>query len=275
MKIKRLFLILPLLILLFLLSGCIEFNINIGIEADFTSYLTYDINIDLSEKDLRYKDELLYALNRLGWLYQEEHGFAVQIWTDEVPYRLMMTKRVANDSFDEAYQSLEDMLTDERITPFMMVDMALLRFDRQEKYIFSAMADIPQILRLSNVVELSPQLKEELDFALETGKGAITLTMPTSEIIDSNSPVTGINYQSTISVPLSFSEQTLLELTARVNFMEDGRIGGSVSELISVTQNLQTIAKTAIWVAIFFLSLAVLLMIINAVKRKRRRKQRF
>ncbi|MDR2590731.1 MAG: hypothetical protein LBC71_07090 [Oscillospiraceae bacterium] len=271
MKITRLLLILPLLILLILLSGCIEFDINIGIEPDFTSYLTYDISINLNEKDARYRDEILHALNNLGWRYQEDFGFSAQIWTDETPYRLTMTRRIANDSFEEAFQSLEDMLTNENITPFMMVDMALLRFDRQEKYIINAMVDIPHILRLSNVEELSPHLKDELTKALETGKGAITLTMPTSEIIDSSNPIIFMNYQSSMSVPLSFSEQTLLELVARVNFMEDGRIGGSISELIDVMENLRTLAVTAISIAITLFIFAVILIIINSVKRRRSR----
>jgi len=225
--------ILLIISLTFLLSGCIKVDINTGIDEHFTAFLTYHIEMELDKVDARYREILKNALNRIGWYYQEELDFGVQFDVENNPVVLIMTKRIENSSFEQAFGSLEDLLTNEEITPFMMVDMALDSSERQKRYIFNAETDISQILRLSNYEELSPSLQELLKNAIENGEGNITLTLPNSEVFSHSNEINIVNNQATITVPLSYTEQTSIGFAGVLNFRADGSPAGKLNEIIN------------------------------------------
>jgi len=218
--------------LTFLLSGCIEIDISTGIDTDFTTYLSYRIAMDVSEFDELRQEILTNALHRIAWYYQEEHDFAVEVHKDASPIFITMTRRVKNNSLEQAFSSLEEMLTDEDITPFMQVDMEFYSSTRQNKYKIGAQMDIPQILRLSNEEEISPSLQRHLDEAIITGKGTVTLSLPAGEL-ESSTHETSIRDNLAVTViPLNFTDQTDFEMSAVINLLRDGTPGGSNDEII-------------------------------------------
>jgi len=267
MKKHIVYVILLVVSLVLLLSGCVQLDIDTGIDADFTAYLSYHIMLDVGESDM-HRSELLFALNKIGWHYQQNLGFTVEINIETAPYFLIMTRRVENDSFEQAFESLKEMLTDESMTPFMQVDMASQSFFRQERYILSATADIPQIMRLSNVEELSPDLQQQLEDAMEAGKGTITLTLPASEVVSFSHQASIQGNQMVMVVPLEFSDKTELELAAKLNLLSDGAPGGSLDEIIGHYSMLRKISIIACCVALFVL-LVLLPIIIISTRRKR------
>jgi len=269
MRNKKLYLIV-IIVLLFavLLSGCTKIDISIGIDADFTAYLTYHIELDVDDVEVRYHNTLKRALNELGWYYQEELNFAVELNIDTNPYSVVMTRRMQNNTFEQAYQSLNLLLTNENITPFMTVDMAFQATDRQSNYIFNATTDIPHIMSLSNAEELSPVLQEQLDNALKTGEGTITLTLPAGEPNSSSHQVDTQNNQTIMAAPLSFTEQTNLELTGTVNLLRDGTPVGSLHEVIQEQYRLRSIAIIACIAAFVILLITIILVIANKKKKR-------
>jgi len=250
-----------------LLSGCIKFDIDTGIDADFNAYLSYHIEMDVSELDLHYQSVLRNALNEIGWYYQEELGFIVELKTESDPYMLKMTKRVANDSIEQAYVSLEQILTNEDITAFTKVDMALYNSDRQSRYIFNAEADIPQVIRISNAEELPPALQLNLGDAMEAGEGSITLSLPASELISASHQVNVQNNQAVMVVPLSFAGQTAFELTGVINMLRDGTPGGPIDEILQELTTYRNIAVLACGAAVVVLLIAFLAL--SLTKRRR------
>jgi hypothetical protein len=252
--------LLLILLSLFLLSGCTNIEIEVGIDEHFSSYLTYHIELDVREVGERYQDSLRRALNEIGWNYQEEHDFIVSFNTDSVPYVLTMTRRVENSSFEQAYESLKVLLTNEKITPFMTVDMAFECCERQSRYIFEAMTDIPQIMRLSNSEELTPELQQQLEEAIATGEGSITIKLPTSELASSSHPANIQNNHAAMTVPLSYTSQTKLELSGMVNLLEDGAIGGLLREIVDEQFALRN--KIVFICAVVFASLLLVMLII-------------
>jgi len=260
------------MILTLLLSGCISIEIETGIDEHFTSFLTYNIELDVRELDERYQNSLRRALNEIGWNYQEEHNFAVSFNTDSAPYVLTMTRRIENNSFEQAYESLRALLTNENITPFMTVDTAFERCERQSRYIFEAMTDIPQIMRLSNAEELSPELLQQLEDAIATGEGSITITLPASELESSSHPANIRNNHAVMTAPLSYTSQTRVELSGIVNLLEDGVIGGLLGEIIN---DQYTLRNTIIFICgVVFATLLLILLIVILVRNiKSRTKQ--
>ena len=258
--------IFAMILLTFLLSGCIQIDIDTGIDADFTAFLSYRVELDAGELDSQYQNLLKIALNNIGWHYQENLGFIVELNTETDACTLVMTRRVGNSSFEQAFNSLEGMLTNEDMTAFMQVDMAYQSFDRQNRFLISAMADIPQIMRLSNAEELSPPLQEKLEEAIATGKGAITLTLPASDIVNTSHHVNISNNQAVMTVPLSFTGQTGFELTGVLNLLRDGTPGGTLDEIIKEQTILRDISIVACCAV-----LAVLLLIMLVVVFRRRK----
>jgi len=262
---KRRFLLLMLLSILFifLLSGCLTIDINIGIDKSYASFVSYRVELDVSNIDPQYHIILSNTLNRLGWHYQQELGFAAGLDTNSHLYVLNMTKRVQNNSFKQAFESLEAMLTDEATTAFMMVDMSLQSMPRQELFYIAAMLDIPQILRLSSVDELSPELLSEFENAIETGAGTIKLTLPVSKVAKS-SHNTNVNQQlSEMNIPLSYTDQTKFEFAASLIFMEDGTIGESFDDIAGQLISMRNIALIAGAAAALILLVALIAIFVR------------
>ena len=252
------YIILLMVFLTLLLSGCIQIDIDTGIDMDFTSYLSYRIELSVSELDLQYQDALKNSLNRIGWHYQENLGFIVELHTETEPCLLIMTKRIENDSFEQAFESLEDMLTNEDITPFMQVDMAFQSLERQKRYSISAETDIPQIMRLSNAEDLTPALQLQLEDAMETGEGEITLRLPASELVSITHQANVQNNQAVMVVPLSFTDQTGFRMAGMLNLQRDGMIGGSLEEIVQEQTRLRNISILVCGAALIILLITLL-----------------
>ena len=271
-KIKRLY-FLPFLavMLTVLLSGCIQMYVNIGIEDDFTAYLIYDItiNMDVDEYGFEYEDGLAHALNQIGWHYQEEMGFEVYLHTDDFPFRLTLTRRVQNDTLEQAFLALEEMLTDEAMSMFMEVDIAFESFDRQDKYLLGAMIDIPQIMRLSSIEEMTPATEELITEAVENSEGLISISLPASETIGTSHPVTITNDRVETLILINFMDQTRFELEARVTYLRDGTIGPPMEEIVQQQQLWGNISAIAIGVAMLLLVIALIAAIVRAVRLRR------
>jgi len=263
------YLIFTIAILITLLSGCIEIDIETGIDENFTSYLIYRITMDVRELDERYQGLMRNALNNIGWHYQEYQGFVVELDIESDPCTLIMTRRVESNNFEQAYASLENMLTNEDITPFMYVDMAYQSFERQNRYLFNAGTDIPQIMRLSNADDLPPALIEQLDTAIIDGTGSVTVSFPASEVIDSTHRARVQNNQTTMTIPLNFTEQTNFELTAVVNLLRDGTPGGTFEQILHEQTRFREIA---LYIGYAAAALLVITIIIAVLTRKKKQK---
>ena len=271
MKKRILYIVLLAVLLSFLLSGCIQIDIDIGIDEHFTALLSYNISLDTNGIDMQYQDVIRSALNNIGWYYQENLGFTVDFRSDTNPYVLVMTKRTENSSFEQAYKSLEYMLTNEEMTLFMDVDMALQNHERQNRYIFNATTDIPQIMQLSNAEELSPALQQQIEEALAIGEGIITLTLPASEVVSSTHQAQVRSSQATMTVPLSYAGQTGFELAGVVNLLRDGTPGGSIGEILWEQNRFRDLSILVCAAALVLFLILILILILTGNKRKRRK----
>jgi len=252
----------------FLLSGCIQIDVDITIDEHFTATLSYNIQLDVDAVEPQNRDVLKNALHSIGWYYQENLDFTVDLQLDSNPYVLVMTRRVENNSFEQAYESLEKMLTNEDITIFMEVDMAFQSSERQNRYIFNAVADIPQIVQASNAEELTPDLQQQLENAMDTGEGSISLTLPVSEVVDSNYPTQMRYNHAVMTVPLKFNGQTSLQLNGVVNLLEDGTPGGSINEILQEKNKFREISIIVCGAALVIFIILLLILIISGSKRR-------
>lgn len=252
-----------------LLTGCIRIDVGIGIEDDFTAYLTYEITIELEYYDIEYETQLKNALNQVGWHYQEELGFSVATHTDYSPFTLSMTRRVQNNSLEQAFSALEEMLTDEAMSIFMQVDTAFESFYRQDRYLLGAIVDIPQIMRLSSIEEMTPAITARLNQAIADGDGLISISLPASESIETTHPVSITDYRAETLILIDFNDQTEFKIEARVNYLSDGTIGPALDEIIDEQQRYGNIALIISGVALLLMIITLIIAIVRAVRMRR------
>gem|GEM_PF-1083755 len=251
------------------LTGCLQINIGIGISDRFDAYLTYDIKLDVSEVDPQYHEILANALNKWGWHYQEELDFIVGLSTDSDIYTLTMKQSTQNADLQEAFESLKAMLTDEKMTPFMQVDMVMEHYPRRDSYLISAMLDIDYIIQQSGYEELPPDLLPELEKAIEASSGKIVLTVPVIEIDSHSHAVTDPYYaMAEMTVPIKFDDLTEFELRGSINYSEEGRQIGTTAEII---ENLTKTRNIVILCAGSVLGILLIALTVSLVKRRKAR----
>ena len=245
-----------------------QIDIDTGIDENFAAHLSYHITLSGANYDRDYRDQLINAMHQIAWHYQEYLGFAVDVQTEDEPYSIFMTRRVENDSFEQALQALEDMLTDESLTIFMQVEIASQSLFRHYRYTLGATVDIPQIMRLSNAEELPPAMQLQLEEAFLASSGEITVTMPASELISSTHPAKIEDHQATMVVPLEFASRVSFELVGNLNLLGSGVPGGTLDEII----RMQTLMRTAA-IAACFLAAILILIALRALARSRRQRK--
>lgn len=233
---KMLSIVLMLVLFIFITAGCTKFDINIGIDADNTAYLSYFLEVDVSELNERQQHSFKEALHQIAVHYHENLGFVVNLDLESNPIVFEAEKRVANDCFEQAFESLKAMLTDEDMTVFMQVDMDQISYPQQMGYIISASADIQRIIESNDIEELPPGIRQDFEDSVEAGTGTITITLPADEVEASSHNAEISNGQLNMAVPLDFTQQTEFELSARQKVtVATGAADGSIVTIAGAT----------------------------------------
>ena len=230
-KSKKYTTLLLLILIMFLISGCVLFDVSMGIDSNNTAYLLYHLEIDISQFNAHQQHNFRQALHRLAVHYHENLGFSVNLETDSNPLILTAEKRIANNNFEQAFDSLKSMITDEQMTIFMKVDMAEVSYPRQSGYIINATVDIPRIIQSNEMEELPPRFLRSYEDAIRDSSGTLTITLPADEIVDASHVAEIINGQVEMTVPLSFSRQTGFGLSAR-QYLQNTDIDSPIGTVI-------------------------------------------
>ena len=213
-SIKKYILIITLTALIFLLSGCVLFDVELGIDPYNTAYLSYHLEMDIKDYNVHQQHNFKQALYQIAIHYHENLGFSVVLNTEVNPIVLTAEKKVQNNSFEEAFESLKLMLTEEDMTIFMMVDMAQVSYPRQSGYIINATVDIPGIIESSDFDNLPPDFKQNFEDAIRYSEGTISLSLPADALVSASHAAQIKNDLAQMNVPISFTGQTDFDLSA-------------------------------------------------------------
>ena len=119
MRKNKLFLI--IMILLFITTGCGKVNIKYEIDDEYNVSLNYHVNINLVDLDQEIKDGISDLVSATIETY-EKKGFIADtnINSDNIELDLTLTK--ANSNYEDAFQTLNELLTDPDISFLLSVD---------------------------------------------------------------------------------------------------------------------------------------------------------
>ena len=287
---KMLSIVLMLVLFIFITTGCTRFDINIGIDADNTAYLSYFLEVDVSELNERQQHSFKEALYQIAVHYHRNLDFVVNLDLESNPIVFEAEKRIRNNSFEQAFESLKAMLTDEDMTVFMQVDMAQISYPQQMGYILSASTDIHRIIESNDIEELPPGIRRDFEESIEAGTGTITITLPADELEASSHDAIVRDGQLVMTVPLDFFGQTDFNILARQKLTATTAADGSIVTIAGATfaqvlsdifsdsgettveqqAYLKEIAQYVSFAAAILIALTLLITIIVVIAKKRR-----
>lgn len=228
MTLKKSTLLLTIIILLLItFTGCSEVNINTGIDDDNSAYLSYVIKVDLSSIDSMQIPSVVSTMNMVLNHYEKELDFEilkkdVNLLQSECLYEL--EKRIPCDNYELAFNTLKDMLTDEKITPFMQVDMTSMITKYQQLYSFNGELDFAAIYKATNIGSFPQYMQDSINQNFEASFGKINICLPGTDIetatnngisLDNKTYISGD--QISMSVPFKFNQKAAFTLSTRLS----------------------------------------------------------
>lgn len=283
---KKLILIVLLLMSLFLVSGCALFNIEMGIDANNTAFLSYHLEIDISQFNALQQHNFKRALYEIAIHFQNNLGFRAILDNDSDPISLRVEKQIRNDSFEQAFESLKGMLTDKNMTVFMMVDMAQISYSMQSGYIINAYTDIQRIIESNDFEDLTQGLQRNFFDSINNSSGSIAISMPADNIVKSSHAAQLSDRQVEMVVPINFFSRTYLGLSAERYIhgrVFDGSIGAIIEQNLSLLFNnpddtyidgqfrLRSVAMNIIFIGTVIIIMTIAFVaIVKAVKKRSR-----
>lgn len=209
-----------------LLTGCLQVDVETGIDNDYSAYLAYNVQIVPHDGTSTQRLALVEDLKRLKAYYEDQPGLAVessQLLAVSDGYVFKIEKRVQANSYEEAFDLWQEMVTDESLTLFMQAETAFVPQEYQLLFSVAATADVPKIIELGNVAELKYSARQSLEATLEDCTGSITVTLPATSVALGDDAELLPGGLASLTVPLDFSGETKLALQTRLDLDENGR----------------------------------------------------
>ena len=225
------------------------------------------MQVDLSGMQAYEAQEIRDGLQLLTTYYRDELGYDVQEnireETDIAQVRMTLTRTA--ESHEAAFAMLEEMLTDESLTPFTTVSMDHTGGRSEQCFDAAVTLDADKILATANLGGQPKAFREFWEQGLEQSSFGLTLTLPASEIADAAGEVTQNGQTASARTSVRFDGPTDLRLVTRVHYS-----GGKISKTPSgaALGNLQR-GHTAVLIALCVFAALAVCCTIAAVCRRR------
>ena len=263
-------LVFPLLVLI-LLAGCVQMDIELGVDESYSAYITYHLHLDLSEMDGPEKISAGEGVEELLSYYETMRGVSVtppKSLDDTDEYDFSISKSISCDSYEEAFAELRKMLTDVTVTPFIEVDMTCETTEQQQLYHIQATTDFSNVLASSNLPEFPPSLQKKIQEAFAACTGSVSVHLPGTEIENASGEAKLTEYQVSMQTPFDFNSQTPFELTTRLNLYDGMASEKTIAEILQEFQRTKYIG-IGVAAAGFLIVIAGVLLFVNARKNAR------
>lgn len=206
---KRILVILTVLLISLIFTGCAEINITGAIDPDFMVTYKGDIEIDLS--GYQYSQQNLAQESLINLCnYWKEIGYESQVeFTDEV-YNVYFKKQIQCENYDEAFKVLFETMTDE-YSPFDALSYVFIPYENYSDYTVKGSVDISDAFDMDVYDALNEDIKTEINTEMQNLNANIKFVLPNQDNI--SQPYTMIK---TYTTPITANDAT--------NFVFQGRI---------------------------------------------------
>jgi len=252
------------------LSGCMRLDIRAGIDANNNAYLLYELEIDLTSVEPDMITPLIDGIKELEEHYRHTFGFEVTSSRTSETYYMKAVLTVEGGDYEIAFAKLRKMLTDEKLTPFSEISMDYTTEEMQQLYHLGATVDLASIVAGSSIGELPPSMRESIEAAYASSTGTLTIELPGSVVESASGETASDGHHITLTESLGFSGQTQVELTTRLNIWQQTIFVEPMEEVVS---RFRTYAYIGFGAAALGVALAVLAIVMMRSKKKQRAAQ--
>lgn len=204
---KRITIILLILILTFSFAACTNVEINVGVDENNCAYIEYDIAID---KDKISAANGTNAINALAEL--EKHFIRNGFTTKREEYHLNVKIKRQASGYDEAFDALNEMLTDEKISIFTDVSMQKKNTGIEQGYYICLKMDYSEWIKKGAVTALPFDMEKEISEQMDNDFGNINIMLP-ADWAFSGEIKNAMVYAAADIIP---AEQTTVEIYAGI-----------------------------------------------------------
>lgn len=177
------------IVFLLAILGCLLFcgcssstDIEYGIDTDNNAYIQIKINVNAADiSALDKSTNLQTTLKLLESHYRTKCGFTSDydfFKENEDTAYLTLTKTVASDSFEEAFENLKEMLCDESLSVFSELSCELSDTEDEYSYRINGRVDMHSVLEHTynsgSVKGITDYIKEQMEYC----SFSVTMVMP-------------------------------------------------------------------------------------------------
>lgn len=174
--------ILTLIILSFLfILGCsTDIEVTVGVDDGYNAFICYDLHYEDPSLDYDQTVAMNKSFTKLQNHYRKTLGFEVENNFDlsKRSWDIILTKRSPAENYREAFNLLEEMLSDESITIFHTLDMAVLEEQYEQAYQLKGTILLNKILQTPNIDQFS---LSSINNEIQNSKFRLNVVMPGNE----------------------------------------------------------------------------------------------
>lgn len=220
---KKSCVLLLVLSLLLVLTGCSETTISCGVDREMNAYLNLEFCCDWGDVSPEEQNNLVTGFEILARHYKDKLGFAVEETYTDTGCALKVSKVCPAESYAEAFRALERMLSDTGITPFVEAHTELQTHDEIEGYALSVVLDAGNVLGNLGIENFPGDLQQYFRQSIEESSARIALALPASELIDGTKGAVCQDGMASVSAEVDLNGQTTVSL-ATLALLQDGQV---------------------------------------------------
>lgn len=247
--------------LLLVLTGCSRTEINCGVDEEMNAFLNIRFEAQWDHADTSLRGELENGCALLAKHYRDKLGFQVEESYTDTGCRLVLSMVRPAKTYAEAFEALEEMLSDEKLTPFVEVRTAHTAEASIEGYAMAVTMDAGSILDALGLELLPGDLQAFFRQGIGDSTAMLTLTLP-------GAPEGETGTSAAVSTEVDLGGETKLELST-LAVLENGVLtpdprGGLEAELAA---RRKAVVISAVVLGAAALGLAVSLIFLLRKKR--------
>lgn len=259
------------LVLVLLLTGCTQVRIRCGVDAEANACLAATVTSQWPDAEETLAAELQAGFQALAAHYRDTLGFQVEETYNDDGCQLELTLLRPCASYTDALRELEEMLTDESLTPFQEVVLLDTLEGETHGYSGNLVLDAQSFLDGLGLEVLPVNLRQYFQESMADCGATLELSLPAGTVVSHSGELTRDGTQATVSTPVRLDGTTELRLST-LAVIRDGVIVPDPTrqpqERLELARQRMILFGVILGVAL--LALAVTLWILLA---KNRRKQ--
>ena len=258
-----------IILLLAITTGCTKATIKYEIDKKYNVSLNYHVNIDLVDLDQELKNGI-NNLARVTVKYYQEMGFIANTTFNDDNIELDLTLTKANNNYEEAFQTLNELLTNPDISFLLSVDQANKVETFDSSFSLDLKTDLSKIISATGIDNLPLSLKTAIDTELAASEVSLEFILPYSTVIEKSESITVVNDndQTYLKMAINLDEPSEFNIVTRMSLDNGKMLPVDIDTSIIETQKRIDLYHTLYYVGLAFTSAAVISFVILIVHKK-------